>query len=81
MEEIKLSNKDYRLVPIDSITYQLRGTWEHLRIGMIPGYPNSYSYITPEGGPCIALDDTFRGVKGKVIDIREVKGTYLVTIK
>lgn len=84
MDEIKLANKnkrDYKLISIGNNTYQLQGDFEHLRLGVILGYPKSYSYITPEGGPCIALNDTFRGVKGKVVSIEEVKGEYIVVFK
>ncbi len=82
MKKIKLGNKDYALLQVDSTTYKLVGTWEHLRIGLIIGYPNNYSYITPEGGPCIALGDSFKETQDKkVVDIREVNNIYLVTIK
>lgn len=84
MEEIKLYNRDhesYSLSSLEKNKYELKGPLKYLRLGLIQGYPTSYSFIDPSGGPYIALNHTIPGIKGKVVSIDKEKGKYILTFK
>lgn len=61
----------------DSKKYILE-TKFHIRIGLIEGQPNNYSFIDPAGGPFIQVGDIIEGNKVKAIySIKGQEGFFI----